>query len=67
METLKTETNSQEEVDYSIAGAEIRAIHKALEAAKGQRKKASDLLGIDRKTLHRKIGKYNISYVSQEK
>lgn len=44
----------------SVARAEQEAINKALSESNGNREKAADLLGINRKTLYRKLKQYGI-------
>ena len=44
----------------SAAKAEQEAINKALSESGGNREKAADLLGINRKTLYRKLKQYGI-------
>ena len=48
-------------IDYSLAGAERRAIERALEAAGGTRSQAARLLGIGAATLYRKIKSYGLT------
>lgn len=48
-------------IDYSLAGAERRAIERALEAAGGTRSRAARLLGIGAATLYRKIKSYGLT------
>ena len=44
----------------SVARAEQEAINEALSKSNGNREKAADLLGINRKTLYRKLKQYGI-------
>jgi len=43
----------------SLAAAERRQIEAALEACRGNKTKAADMLGISRRTLHRKLKEWN--------
>lgn len=71
--TVKTELN-QEEINYltnintgetmSISEMEKNAIITALHSTKGNIKKTADLLSMNRRTLYRKLDKYNIDYDS---
>ncbi len=45
----------------TLEKAEVEAIQKALRSTRGNKSKAADLLGINYKTLFRKLKKYNIS------
>ena len=42
----------------SLADLEREYIHLALEFTEGKKKEAADILGIDRKTLYRKLEEY---------
>jgi DNA-binding NtrC family response regulator len=48
------------EDDYSLAGAEARAVAAALEATQGRKGEAARLLGISWPTLNRKIRAYGL-------
>ena len=59
------EENNEEEIlsnklNYAIDVAEKEMILKILKECNGNRTKASEFLGISRRSLHRKITKYNI-------
>ena len=49
---------------FSLDDIEIEHIKKILSKVKGNKAKAARILGIDRKTLYRKLEKYNI--ISEE-
>lgn len=59
------EENDEEEIlsnklNYAVDIAEKEMISRKLKECNGNRTKASELLGISRRSLHRKITKYNI-------
>lgn len=67
-ETEKTQTQPIQEPlkeqtltnpSFNLAEIERYTIEKALETTKGNRKKAAALLGISRRTLHRKLNSYH--------
>lgn len=57
-----TESGSRSDsvLDNYVDNAECRIIQKALKECQGNRTKASELLGISRRSLHRKIIKYQL-------
>ncbi len=56
--TFDAPTSNHTATDFNLAALEKRTILAALRAAKGNRGKASILLGISRRTLQRKISAY---------
>lgn len=56
----KSEDNSNITLDDAVDNAEKEMIIKTLIECDGNRTKASEMLGISRRSLHRKIMKYNI-------
>ena len=44
---------------HSLADTERQQIHAALDACRGNKTKAAALLGISRRTLHRKLKEWN--------
>ncbi len=56
----KTYAPQGEKLDDALDSAEQEAITKALKEYRGNRTKAAEALGISRRSLHRKIAKYNI-------
>lgn len=56
----KSEDNSSITLDDAVDNAEREMIIKTLIECDGNRTKASEMLGISRRSLHRKIMKYNI-------
>lgn len=59
-ESDKCEDGNQGKLNDVVDVAEKNIIIKALEECDGNRTKASEVLGISRRSLHRKISKYNI-------
>lgn len=59
-EDTKMESKDSKTLEESIDTAEILAIKKVLMQCEGNRTKASAMLGISRRSLHRKLAKYNI-------
>ncbi len=60
MEQEKTDSQSQEEVSFSMESSEREAIIRALKKTGGVQKHAAELLDISRRSIHYKIKKYNI-------
>lgn len=56
----KLNTIEVDKLDSVLDNAEKDMIIKALKECMGNRTKASEILGISRRSLHRKIVKYNI-------
>lgn len=52
--------NAAEDLNYAVDSAEKGMICKVLKECSGNRTRASEVLGISRRSLHRKIAKYNI-------
>lgn len=59
-ENSKDNTNTTGDLNSAVDTAEKNMICKALRECSGNRTKASEILGISRRSLHRKIAKYNI-------
>lgn len=58
--TNPIEENESNSLDNALDSTEKNIIIKTLRECKGNRTKASEVLGISRRSLHRKIAKYNI-------
>lgn len=56
----RLDINYGEKLDDTVDSAEREAIVKVLRECRGNRTRASEVLGISRRSLHRKIAKYNI-------
>ena len=52
--------NVVEDLNYAVDATEKNMICKALKECSGNRTRASEVLGISRRSLHRKIAKYSI-------
>jgi len=59
-ETPNTGAASEQKIGLSKKENEVELIKKALEAAHDNKTKAAELLGISRRTLHRKIAEWNL-------
>ena len=57
---LEQITKVLEEGDLSLEEGEKALITKALRATNGNRTRAAELLGVSRRTLHRKLNEYNL-------
>ena len=54
------EKDAVRKLEETVKDAEVKAIQSALEAASGNKRRASEILGISIRSLYYKINRYNI-------